>query len=473
MNAPAIVWFRRDLRLHDNLALGAALEAHKPIVPLFVLDPTLLNPHSAPPRLALMFEALRALDESLRAYGRRLLVRLGDPLAVIRAVADETGADALYFNVDYTPRARQRDAAVAAGCGLPVETFHDRLIVAPHEISTDSGNVYTVYTPFKNKWRALPKRHEQPLDYRLTAESFYDVSGLNCATIPQVDAGVPLPGVSESAGLDRLQAFVSRAVYHYAEKRDTLANPFDDARNGTSSLSPYIRFGLVSLRQVRAAAADAYQTTRSEAYRESVVKWVDEIIWHEFYTHVLWHFPHAASGNFNRKYDTVQWRETPDELSAWQHGQTGYPIVDAAMRQLNATGWMHNRARMIVASFLTKDLLIDWRAGERYFMQRLLDGDTAANNGGWQWSAGTGTDAQPYFRIFNPVSQSKKFDPDGVFIRHWLPELRAVPDKFIHEPWRAPTPPRDYPPPMVDHAMARERTLQAFASVKEHTKSQE
>jgi len=469
MNAPAIVWFRRDLRLHDHLALGAALESHKPIVPLFVLDPALLNPHSAPPRLALMFAALRALDESLRAYGRRLLVRIGDPLAVMRAVAEETGADSLYFNRDYTPRARARDESVVEGCGLPAVTFDDRLLVAPHEISTDSGNVYTVYTPFKNKWRVLPKRHEHPLDYTLTADSFYDVSALDCAAIPQADAGVPLPPVSESAAFDRLQAFMSRAVYHYAEKRDTLANPFDDARNGTSSLSPYIRFGLVSLRQVRAAAADAYQTTRSEAYRESVVKWVDEIIWHEFYTHILWHFPHAATGNYNRKYDAVQWRDAPDELSAWQHGQTGHPIVDAAMRQLNATGWMHNRARMIVASFLTKDLLIDWRAGERYFMQRLLDGDTAANNGGWQWSAGTGTDAQPYFRIFNPVSQSKKFDPDGVFIRQWLPELRDLPDKFIHEPWRAPTPPRGYPLPIVDHAMARERTLQAFAAVKEQT----
>lgn len=467
MSAPVIVWFRRDLRLKDHLALGAAIASGRAVIPLFVLDDALLDQDETPAaRIAFMLESLRALDESLHTFGRALLMRRGDPLRVIRAVAAQTGADALYFNVDYTPLAHQRDQAVREGCGLRVETFDDRLLVAPDEIHKDDGSPYTVYTPFKNRWRALPKRHEQPIDYALNADLFYDISGLESHAVPQQASPVPLPPAGESAGMARLMQFTRQPIFEYAARRNLLANLLDDARGGTSSLSLYMRFGLVSLRQIRAAAADAYQAAETQSERDSVTKWVDEIIWHEFFTHILWHFPHAAVYNYNRKYDAVQWRHAPDDLAAWQAGQTGYPVVDAAMRQLNGEGWMHNRARMIVASFLTKDLLIDWREGERYFMRRLLDGDTAANNGGWQWAAGTGTDAQPYFRIFNPILQSKKFDPTGAFIRHWVPELRDVPDAFIHEPWRMPTPPRGYPPPMIDHDMARARTLDAFEVVK-------
>jgi deoxyribodipyrimidine photo-lyase len=219
---------------------------------------------------------------------------------------------------------------------------------------------------------------------------------------------------------------------------------------------------MVSPRQIRAAAADAYRVAPDHDARESVNTWMDEIIWHEFYTHILWHFPDVIRHNFDRTYDSLPWRDAEDDFAAWAEGRTGYPVVDAAMRQLRATGWMHNRARMIVASFLTKDLLIDWRRGEAHFMQFLLDGDMAANNGGWQWAASTGTDAQPYFRIFNPVTQSERFDPDGTYIRRWVPELADVPTKHIHSPWDAKNPPSRYPPPIVDHSAARSRALDAF-----------
>lgn len=474
-SAPVILWFRRDLRLSDHLAIDAALRRNQPIVPLFIFDDGILRSERVgPPRVAFMLAALSSLDADLRAYGARLIVRRGDPLAVLRAVAVETGAQAVYWGADYTPFARQRDARMRDALGLPVEAFDDRLLLHPDEIRTGSGGIYTVYTPFKNRWRALPKRYESPVEYALTPQSFADLDGLASHDLPALaDLGmashVPLPEASERAALARLEAYAARKIYDYAEARNTLANPFDDPRNGTSSLSPYIRFGLISLRQVRQAAADAYRAARSDQQRQSVDTWFSEIIWHEFYTHILWHFPHAAERNYNEKYDAVVWRDAPDELRAWQDGLTGYPVVDAAMRQLQATGWMHNRARMITASFLTKDLLIDWRLGEQHFMRWLLDGDQAANNGGWQWAAGTGTDAQPYFRIFNPVSQSQKFDPAGTFIRRWIPELRGVPEKFIHAPWLLERPPRDYPPPIVDHGMARERTLAAFAAVKGDT----
>ena len=220
-------------------------------------------------------------------------------------------------------------------------------------------------------------------------------------------------------------------------------------------MSVHLRFGTVSIRKLAQVAQKKNET------------WLNELIWRDFYHQILWHFPHIVTKSFKPAYDKIKWRNNETEFAAWCEGKTGYPIVDAAMRQMNQIGWMHNRARMIVASFLTKDLLIHWRAGDVYFMSQLIDGDPAANNGGWQWSAGTGTDAQPYFRIFNPVSQSKQFDPDGAYIRHYVPELRDVPDKFIHAPWEMPAPPPAYPAPVVEHSFARERTLSAFKAIKQ------
>jgi deoxyribodipyrimidine photo-lyase len=281
-------------------------------------------------------------------------------------------------------------------------------------------------------------------------------------------AGFDSPPASETAAQRQLARFMDGPVYGYGETRSGLApEPFaPDATLLTSVLSPYLRFGLLSPRRAYHAARAAYGAAADDQARKSVETWVNEIVWREFYMHILYHFPHVSAGNFRRTYDALVWRDAPDELERWKQGQTGYPVVDAAMRQLVAVGWLPNRARMIVASFLSKDLLIDWREGEAYFMQRLVDGDPAANNGGWQWTAGTGTDAQPYFRIFNPVSQARKFDPQGAYIRRWVPELRAVPDTFIHAPWEMPAPPRGYPPPMVDHGFARERALAAFGAVK-------
>lgn len=473
-DAPVIVWLRRDLRLNDNLAVQSAIQSGCPIILLFIIDPALMekSPDFGVTRLKFMLAALRSLDETLRQeYSRRLLVQRGNAISVIQSLVEITGAAALYFNLDYTPYARKRDEAVLREVGIPIHTFHDRLLVAPGEITTADGKPFTVYTPFKNRWRDYPKTASSPQDYTLTSDHFYDISGLHNLRIPSlqdlgVSENIAIPEASTSAAIKRLTAFTEHRIYAYSETRDRLANPFDDSLIGTSVLSPYIRFGLVSPRQIRETAAQAYSRAPDQQARDSVTKWMDEITWHEFYTHVLWHFPHAAQGNFNRKYDAVKWRDSPQDLTLWKQGQTGYPVVDAAMRQLQATGWMHNRARMIAASFLTKDLLIDWREGERHFMNWLIDGDIAANNGGWQWVAGTGTDAQPYFRIFNPVLQSKKFDPNGVFIRQWLPELRDVPNRFIHEPWLMETPPRNYPPPMIDHQEARERTLNAYTAIK-------
>jgi deoxyribodipyrimidine photo-lyase len=471
--SPVIHWFRRDLRLRDNLGLEAALGSGQPVVPLFIFDPAILNsPRISPARVRFMLEALQALDTDLRKFGSALLVRHGAPVKVLPQVVEEIGAVRLFFNADYTPFSRQRDDGVAAALNIPVNGFHDRLMAVPGEIVKESGDPYSVYTPFMKCWR----QEVQPApvaEYQMAAEQFHTLDGIENPDLPTLaDLGcgqsTNVPEASEQAAHRQLADFISQRICVYEQERDRLGNCVDDPYTATSFLSPYIRFGLISLRQIHQAAARANQQAAGADGQKSVRKFVDEIIWHEFYTHILWHFPQVKTENFNRKYDVIEWQETGQDLQAWQDGQTGYPAIDAAMRQLNATGWMHNRARMITASFLTKDLLIDWRRGELYFMQSLIDGDLAANNGGWQWAASTGTDAQPYFRIFNPVAQSKKFDPDGRFIRRWVPELRDVPDQFIHEPWNLETPPRDYPARIVDHASARKRALQMFQAMKTH-----
>ena len=274
---------------------------------------------------------------------------------------------------------------------------------------------------------------------------------------------------SEDKALSLLDAFVEDDIKHYVERRNWLAiHPYDDERpSGSSYLSPFLRLGLLSPRQVYWAAREAYKSTNSKDYRESIQTWVSELAWREFYVHILHFFPHVMQRDFVDTYLEMDWLNDADDLQAWKDGMTGYPVVDAAMRQLKAIGWMPNRARMIVASFLTKDLLVHWKYGDIHFMQHLLDGDPAANNGGWQWAAGTGTDAQPYFRIFNPVSQSKKFATAG-YLRHWIPELADVPEKYIHEPWAMEHPPSEYPARIVEHSAARERTLAAFKAAREN-----
>lgn len=472
MSRPVIVWFRRDLRLEDNLALEAALKSGAAIIPLFIFDPDILDkPRISSARVKFMLSALNSLDDSLRAYGRRLLVRHGEALPTLQSLIAESGATALYFNADYTPFARKRDETIRDALSIDIRTYHDRLMMPPGSVMTNDDTPYSVYSPFKRKWREKKAERLHIAQYTLSAENLHDLDGLQNDGLPELAAlghssAVDVPR-TDAAHVDALlDGWIDERIYGYKAGRDMLGDPHATPHSATSFFSPYIRFGILSTRTIYWRCHEAYEAADDKAGRESVTKFVDEIIWHEFYTHVLWHHPHVVDQNFNEKYDALQWRHAPDMLAAWQNGMTGYPVVDAAMRQLNTTGWMHNRARMVVASFLTKDLLIDWREGELYFMQRLLDGDLANNNGGWQWAAGTGTDAQPYFRIFNPLSQSQKFDPQGVYIRTWTPELRDVADRYIHEPHNAPTPPKSYPAPIVDHQMARQAALQMFEAAK-------
>jgi deoxyribodipyrimidine photo-lyase len=466
-SAPVIHWFRRDLRLTDNSALNAALESGQPVIPIFVLDENILRSANAGlARVAFMLQGLQALDNSLQALGARLHILEGNPTAVIARLVNQCGASAVYANADYTPYATQRDQQLQHALRVPFYTYHDALVMPPSSVLTDGGKPYTVFTPFKKKWRALSQGIDlipKPLAHGSFAQLetpplSFDLTAWQVATIP-------LPSATEAAAQSRLEAFTNSAIYRYGEARNSLnAHPFQGEAD-TSQLSPYLRFGLLSPRDTIAAARDAYRQADREPARESVNGWVDELIWREFYMHIMAHFPHVASGSFKPIYDDLAWEDDPEGLLRWQDGETGYPVVDAAMRQLNATGWMPNRTRMIVASFLTKDLLIHWQEGERYFMQHLIDGDPAANNGGWQWSASTGTDAQPYFRIFNPFSQSERFDPTGAYLRAWIPEIAHLSATEIHAPHNAKHPPKAYPAPIVDHAFARNRTLAAFKAI--------
>lgn len=467
MADPVIIhWFRRDLRLADNLGLNAALSSGLPVVPLFVFDPVLLR-RAGPPRLAFMLRALHALDEALRRQGSRLLVRYGDPRAVLPQVVAEVGASAVTLNRDYSPFARHRDQAVKTALAVPLHTFDDLLLRAPGNVLKDDGTPYTVYTPFKNRWRSLPDP-APPGNGAAPVGRFAALADVANPGLPDSSASAISADVSEQAAAHRLDRFAAERLFRYGSTRNALvSDPFaPDPPEGSSYLSPYLRFGVLSARQVYWAAREALAFAPDSPAHASVETWIDELIWREFYVHILYHFPQVMQGCFRSQYDPLEWRTDPGDLQAWQDGLTGYPVVDAAMRQLRQIGWMPNRARMIVASFLTRDLLIHWQEGERTFMQWLVDGDPAANNGGWQWCAGTGTDAQPYFRIFHPVTQSQKFDPHGDYIRRWVPELCAVPDRFVHEPWQMESPPPDYPPPIVDHAVARERTLAAFRAIR-------
>lgn len=458
-------WIRRDLRLSDNQALTAALAAAHHVVPVFVLDPALLaSPYNSPKRQAFLFEGLRSLDADLRARGSRLIVRQGDPVAELSKLMAETGAQAIYAEADWSPYARQRDRRVAAV--LPLQHTGGVVVHRPDEVLKDDGAPYTVFTPFSRRWLSLPLPEPAdliPAPQRIATPD--DVASLPVPTEPALPATVPFPA-GEAEAQRRLAAFTrddGAAITRYRDER----NRPDLA--STSQLSPYLRFGMLSARQAVVAARQARRAARTTDACYGAETWLNELIWREFYVSILYHFPHVRGGSFQRQYDRIPWVNDETSFAAWCQGRTGYPIVDAAMRQLVQTGWMHNRSRMIVASFLVKDLLIDWRWGERFFMQHLVDGDPAANNGGWQWTAGVGTDAAPYFRIFNPVAQGSKFDPNGDYVRTWVPELAHVPVKYVHEPWKMPAAQLgvDYPAPIVDHALARERTLIAYGQAKQ------
>ena len=471
-------WFRKDLRLDDNTGLAAAArDADHDVVPFYASDPAwFARADMAPTRVRFVLGALAELSAAIAARGSRLALAHGDPAEVLPRAARAANVDAVYWNDEYEPALRERDDRVERAlqaAGIKTRRFHDRLLVPPGSVLNATGAPYTVYTPFRNACEALPLAEPQARIERLAPHT---LPSPRLATLERLGftapASAPWPA-GESHAHRRLQRFLGgtgpepgAGLARYATDRDFPAVP------ATSQLSADLKVGTIGIRRVLHGVLAA---TRERDLGDGATKFIEELRWRDFFAHVLWHFPHVEHGAFRRELDALRWTGTDDEFVAWCAGRTGFPIVDAGMRELEATGLMHNRVRMIVASFLTKDLLIDWRRGERWFMTHLVDGDLASNNGGWQWAAGTGTDAAPYFRIFNPVTQGQRFDPVGRYVRRWCPELMLVTDDFIHRPSEAPasllaeagvTLGRDYPLPIVDHAERRERALAMYARVK-------
>ena len=458
----AIWWIRRDLRLSDNQALAEALRQADTVIPVFILDPGLLSSDFVgPARLAFLFDGLRALETSLLERGSRLILREGDPFEVLSTLCNENQVEGIFAEEDYSPYAIQRDEKIALN--LPLHLVNGVTVYNPEMLCKANGEPYTVFTPFSRLWRSLPAV-ASPLPAPDRLPTGPELQSLEIPTQPSHPSESTFRA-GEQEAQKRLSSFIDFQIFEYANTRNRMD------LEGTSQLSPYLRLGMLSARQAAWAARQASDSAVTASAREGVETWLNELIWREFYAAILYHFPFVRGVAFKESLRQIPWLNDPAALNAWKTGLTGFPVVDAAMRQLNATGWMHNRARMITASFLTKDLLVDWREGERFFMQQLLDGDPASNNGGWQWTAGTGTDAAPYFRVFNPVLQGQKFDPQGNYVRRWVPDLAKVPIKYLQSPWEMPLEMqkqvgclvgRDYPAPIVDHAMARKRVLQAY-----------
>lgn len=474
-----IVWHRRDLRIHDNTALSNALKETSDILPLFIFADDILKQRSdfSPACVKFMTESLKDLSAQYERIGGKLILRRGLFVEVLREVVRDSEARAIYFNEDYEPAAKARDSSVVqlfTTLGLQVKAFKDQALFAKQEILTKQGKPYTVFTPYKKAW--LSQAHlilkPSPAPTHLTTAPLDSLPALSSDELGFPCAQQLLVKGGSSEGELALERFLSEKIRRYKDDRD-----FPHI-HGTSLLSAHLRFGTMSVRDIVHRAFSLLEDVKKESEKISIETFISELIWRDFYFQILDHFPIVEKESFQPSFRTLRWENREDYFEAWKQGKTGFPIVDAAMRQLNQTGWMHNRLRMIVASFLTKDLLIDWRWGEQYFMQTLVDGDMAANNGGWQWSASTGTDAQPYFRIFNPASQSAKFDPKGMFIKTFVPELRAVPEKYIHAPHellqKSPLLAKelgielgkDYPLPIVDHAVQRDKALAMFKSAK-------
>ena len=467
MPESALVWFRRDLRDFDHAALYHALKHARRVTCAFIFDREILDALPAPAdrRVEFIHASVGELQQALESRGGGLVVRYGVARDEIVQLAAEIQADAVFFNHDDDPAALARDAVVEAALrsrDIAVQQCKDNVIFEREEVLTGAGKPFSVFTPYKNAWlRTLTPYHLRayPVDAyadRLTPRST-PIPGLReMGFAPTNLRELKLP--TGMAGGARLFDDFLQRIDRYQEARDF------PAVKGPSYLSVHLRFGTVSIRQLAAAA---WQQGGRGAQT-----WLSELIWRDFYHQILWHRPDVAAGHaFKARYDALPWPNPPGHFAAWCAARTGYPLVDAAMRQLNQTGYMHNRLRMVAASFLTKDLLVDWRLGERYFADTLIDFDLAANSGGWQWAASVGCDAQPWFRIFNPVTQSERFDAQGAFIRRYLPELAGVPDAFIHAPWTMPLAEqqrtgcvigRDYPAPIVNHAVQRGLALALF-----------
>ena len=473
-STPSILWFRKDLRLRDNSALKAAIEAGLPVIPIFIWSPNEAGDW-APGAASKwwLHQALKNLSEAFKDRGGEFVLREGDSLGQLRDIIEKTGAKRVYWNRRYESPQRELDASIKRQLredGIEVESFNSSLLNEPHTAATGGGNPYKVYTPY---WKKVKDRPIEPI-----AEPDFD-SFKFPDTYPQtvaLDSLGLLPEkqwhrkfdpywvVSEAAAQERLEKFLSQAVEGYNQARDI---PSED---GTSSLSPYLHWGLIGPRQVMHALK-----ANHDLGKEGPQVYAKEIYWREFAYNVLYHFPKTPAAPLHEKYTDFPWQPDSNALKRWQRGQTGYPIVDAGMRQLYATGWMHNRVRMVVSSLLVKHLLQDWREGASWFWDTLVDADLASNTLGWQWSAGCGADAAPYFRVFNPITQGMKFDAEGEYVRKWVPEIANLPSKFIHEPWEAPVGileyagvelGKDYPEPIIDHKEGRERALAALDQFK-------
>ena len=450
-------WHRRDLRLEDNPAL---CRDETPVVGLFVFDPALLA-GAGPPRVAYLRASVQRLRDAYRAHGSDLVVRHASPVRAVPSVAKAIPATSVSWEVDYSQLATRRDRRMREQLDVPVRTEDGAVCHPPGTITTTAGDPYKVFSYYGDKWLDRDKSEPAPVPSGL------GLPGVDPGSIPQYheldvsECEASLPRAGASAAHERLDEFVDGAIYRYVDRRDT------PAAAGTSRLSQDLAFGTIGSRTIWEATVEALADADDDHAAESVTTFRRQLAWREFYTQVLWARPDTVTENYRQFEEPLDWREDPEGLAAWQAGETGFPFVDAGMRQLQEMAWMHNRVRMVVASFLTKDLLLDWREGYRWFRTHLVDHDTANDVGGWQWAASTGTDAQPYFRIFNPTRQGEQHDPDATYIKHWVPELRETPAEVIHSwPERtarergeyAPA----YPAPILDHDRRREAAIDMF-----------